>query len=123
MTNKLALFSSMTPAEQGALLGSLIGAGGAGATAYLNSDKDKYRNAALAALAGGGLGAGVGYGAGRYLGGPNLASTSKGLNLEELLAIRDAMLDQNKRVSEIESTVRDAADFTKSVKQSLPKPN
>ncbi len=62
--NKLAFFSSMTPAERGALLGSLLGAGGAGTAAYLYTDnKDKkIRNAALAALAGGALGGGSGYG-------------------------------------------------------------
>lgn len=64
MINKLAFFSSMTPAERGALLGSLLGAGGAGTAAYLYTDnKDKkIRNAALAALAGGALGGGAGYG-------------------------------------------------------------
>jgi membrane protein DedA with SNARE-associated domain len=123
MTNKLAFFSSLTPAEQGALLGSLIGAGGAGTAAYLNSDKDKYRNTALAALAGGGLGAGVGYGAGRYIGGPNLASASKGLKLEELIALRDAMLAQDNKVKQMEAAVNEAADFAKTVKQTLPKPN
>lgn len=62
--NKLAFFSSMTPAERGALLGSLLGAGGAGTAAYLYTDnKDKkIRNTALAALAGGALGGGAGYG-------------------------------------------------------------
>ncbi len=64
MTSKLAFLNSLTPAERGALLGSILSAGGAGTAAYLyTGDKEKkVRNAALAALAGGALGGGVGYG-------------------------------------------------------------
>jgi hypothetical protein len=59
--NKRAFLENLTPEQRGALIGSMVGAGGLGLTTALGSKKNKMRNALLAALAGGAGGAGLGY--------------------------------------------------------------
>ena len=59
--NKRALLENLTPEQRGALVGGLVGAGGAGLAGAMGSGKNKLRNSLLAALAGGAGGAGLGY--------------------------------------------------------------
>jgi hypothetical protein len=59
--NKRALLENLTPEQRGALIGSMVGAGGMGLAGAMGSKKNKLRNSLLAALAGGAGGAGLGY--------------------------------------------------------------
>jgi hypothetical protein len=73
MHSKQALLENManlSPEAKGALVGSLVGAGGAGLAGIIGSRKNKLRNGLLSALAGGLGGGAAGYfGGGGTLGG------------------------------------------------------
>jgi DNA modification methylase len=51
--NKRAFLENLTPEQRGALIGSMVGAGGMGLAGAMGSKKNKLRNSLLAALAGG----------------------------------------------------------------------
>lgn len=118
MTKKLAFFSSMTPAERGALLGSLLGAGGAGTAAYLYTDnKDKkIRNAALAALAGGALGGGAGYGLLRQ---PSLQLEELNKNKQESEKLQEAMKAYNEQTAKLMTQLNRIGNAQSSIGQNL----
>jgi len=116
--NKLAFFSSMTPAERGALLGSLLGAGGASTAAYLYTDnKDKkIRNAALAALAGGALGGGAGYGLLRQ---PSLQLEELNKNKQESEKLQEAMKAYNEQTAKLMTQLNRIGNAQSSIGQNL----
>lgn len=75
---KRSFLENLTPEQRGALIGSMVGAGGLGLTTALASKKNKMRNALLAALAGGAGGAGLGYLAPGLMGGAEAAKKPEG---------------------------------------------